>query len=130
MKKNFKFTKNIKFKGLNFNKPKYGVWAIQTTTYGILSINHINFIKQYLQKNIKKFKQFKFNLTINKINTKKPLDSRMGGGKSAIYELQYVLKPGSIFLEFYNISKKIIFSFIKIINNKIPIKIKLINFNS
>ena len=125
--KKFKFTKNIKFKGLNFNKCNYGIWAIQTTTYGVLSTKHINFMKQYLQKNIKKFKQFKFNITINKVTTKKPLDTRMGGGKSIISELQYCLKPGFIFLEFYNIPKNILFSIFKIIKNKIPIKIKLIN---
>lgn len=111
--KKFKFTKNIKFKGLNFNKCNYGIWAIQTTTYGILSTKHINFIKQYLQKNIKKFNQFKFNITINKVVTKKPLDTRMGGGKSIISELQYCLKPGFIFLEFYNIPKIYYFLFLK-----------------
>ena len=127
--KKFKFTKNIKFKGINFNKCIYGTWAIQTTTYGILSVKHINIIKQYLQKNMKKFKQFKFNITLNRISTKKPLDTRMGVGKSSIIEQQYFLKPGSIFLEFYNIPENIIFSIFKIITNKIPIKIKLININ-
>lgn len=124
--KKFIYIKNLKFKGINFNKCTYGTWALQTITYGTLSIKHINIIKQYLQKKIKKFKQFKFNITLNKVKTKKPLDTRMGGGKSLISELQYFLKPGSIFLEFYNISENIIFFLYKKIINKIPIKIKLI----
>ena len=127
--KKFKYTKSIKYKGINLNKFNYGTWAIQATTYGILSVKHISYIKQYIQKNIKKFKQFKFNITINKISTKKPLDTRMGGGKGSIYDSQYILKPGSIFLEFYNIPLNILFPIVKIINNKIPIKIKLININ-
>lgn len=125
--KKFKFTKSIKYKGINFNKCVYGTWAIQSTTYGVISTKHINFIKQYLQKNIKKFKNFKFNITLNQINTKKPLDTRMGGGKGSIYNIQYIVKPGSIFLEFYNIPLNIIFSIFKIITNKISIKIRLLN---
>lgn len=127
--KKFKFKKTIRHKGINIKKINYGTWAIQTTTYGVISVKHITYIKQYLQKNIKKFKQFKFNITINKIITKKPLDTRMGGGKGSIYDFQYFLKPGSIFLEFYNISLNIIFPIFKVINNKIPIKIKLLKIN-
>lgn len=123
----FRFTKFIKHKGLNINKCNYGTWAIQVTAYGILSVKHIFYIKQYLQKNFKKFKFFKFNISLNKITTKKPLDTRMGGGKGSICDTQYCLKPGSIFIEFYNIKKDVMFSIYKIINNKIPIKIKLIN---
>lgn len=127
--KKFKFTKSIKHKGLNFNNFTYGTWAIQTITYGILSVKHINYIKQYLQKKLKTFKQFKFNISLNKITTKKPLDSRMGGGKGSILDSQYFLKPGSIFLEFYNINSSIMISIFQIINNKIPIKIRLLNIN-
>lgn len=127
--KKFKFTKTIKNKGLNFNKFNCGIWAIQTITYGLLSINQINYIKQYLQKSFKKYKHFKFNITLNKIITKKPLDTRMGGGKGSILDSQYVLKPGSIFLEFYNINSYAIIPIFRLINNKIPIKIRLISIN-
>ena len=44
--KKFKFTKSIKYKGINFNKCIYGTWAIQTITYGKISVKHIFFIKQ------------------------------------------------------------------------------------
>lgn len=125
--KKFKFTKNIRFKGINFNKCIYGTWGLQTISYGILSIKHINIIKQYLQKNIKRVKQYKFIITLNKISSKKPLDTRMGGGKNLILKQEYFLKPGFIFLEFYNISEDIIFSIFKIIINKLPIKLRLIN---
>ena len=127
--KKFKFTKSIKHKGINFKKFSYGTWAIQTITYGVLSVKHVTLIKQYLQKNIKKFKYFKFNITLNKISTKKPLDTRMGGGKGSISDTQYFLKPGSIFLEFYNIPSNIMFSIFKVITNKISIKVKLLNIN-
>nr|YP_009186560.1 ribosomal protein L16 [Cyclospora cayetanensis]AKO71980.1 ribosomal protein L16 [Cyclospora cayetanensis] len=127
--KKFIFTKNIKYKGINFHKCIYGIWAIQNIKYGNLSNKHINFIKQYLQKNIKKIKCYKLNITINRIQTKKPLDTRMGGGKGSIYDTQYFLKPGFIFLEFYNIPVNIIFSIFKIFNTKLPIKIRLININ-
>lgn len=125
---NFKYTKSIYHKGVNFKTFKYGTWAFQNITYGSLSIKHITFIKNYLQKNIKKFKQYKFNITLNKISTKKPLDTRMGGGKGIIYDKQYFLKPGFIFLEFYNISSEVIFSMYKRIFTKIPIKVRLIKY--
>ena len=53
----------------------------------------------------------------------------MGGGKGSIYDTKYFLKPGSIFLEFYNIPTNIIFYIFKIITNKISIKMQLININ-
>ncbi len=124
--KKFKFSKVLKYKGFTFNKFNYGTWAIQTNSYGIISVKHIAYIKQYLQKRFKKFKQFKFNLNINKIVTKKPLNTRMGGGKGSISELEYVLKPGCIFLEFYNINSDIMFSIFRVIKNKISIKLNLI----
>lgn len=125
---NFKYTKSIHHKGVNFKTFKYGIWAFQSISYGYLSIKHITFIKNYLQKNIKKFKQYKFNITLNRISTKKPLDTRMGGGKGVIYDKQYFLKPGFIFLEFYNISSEVIFSIYKRIFTKIPIKVRLIKY--
>lgn len=123
----FKFTKSIKSKGVNFHKLNYGAWAMQSITYGTLSNKHILFIKQYLQKRLKRFKQFKFIITKNKITTKKPLDTRMGGGKGSIYDTQCFLKPGSIFLEFYNIPSELMRFIFKEISNKISIKIKLLN---
>lgn len=127
--KKFKFTKIIKHKGMKFNNCNYGVWAIQTISYGILSIKHVNYIKQYLNKRFKKCIQFKFNICLNKIVTKKPLDTRMGGGKGSILDLQYFLKPGSIFLELYNINLYKMISIFNLINNKISIKIRLLNIN-
>lgn len=125
----FQFTKSIKSKGLKFSKLKYGTWAIQSITYGILSSKHVLSLKQYIQQSIKKVKQCKFTITVNKIATKKPLDSRMGGGKGSIYDRQYFLKPGSIVIEFYNISSDIILPISKIISNKISIKVKLLKIN-
>lgn len=127
--KNFKYTKTIKYKGINLKKIKYGKWAIQTSDYGILSNKHLILIKQELQKNFKKIKKFKLNFALNKIDTKKPLDSRMGGGKGLIYDKQYFLKPGSIFLEFSNVSSSLSFSIFKLIINKISIKVRLISIN-
>ncbi len=53
----------------------------------------------------------------------------MGGGKGSIYDRQYFLKPGSIVIEFYNISSDIILPISKIISNKISIKVKLLKIN-
>ncbi len=53
----------------------------------------------------------------------------MGGGKGTIYDLQYFLKPGSIIFEVYNIPLNILLPIFQIINNKIPIKIRLLSIN-
>lgn len=127
--KNFKYTKTIKHKGMNFKKVNYGEWAIQATDYGILSSKHLTLLRQDLQKNFKKVEKFKFNLTLNKIRTKKPLDTRMGGGKGLLYDNQYFLKPGSILLEFRNVSLSLILFIFRLIINKISIKLRLININ-
>lgn len=124
--KKFKYTQQAKYKGNNYSKLYIGNWGLKTNSYGFISKKQYLLIKQLIQKINKKIK---FNITFNKVTTKKSLETRMGGGKGLIHEEQYFIKPGSIFLECYNTSFEMIFFISKIIYNKISLKLKLIILN-
>lgn len=126
--KQFQYTKFIKHNGIKISSITYGIWGAQSIDYGFISEKHITFIKQYLQKILKKETTFKLKSTINVLYTKKPIETRMGGGKGAIYDKKYFIQPGSIFLEFGNISFPLLVSVLRTINSKLPLKLRLIKF--
>lgn len=124
--KRFNFSKKTKSKGFYLKVFNYGTWALQTIEYGYISKKQIEVIKQLFLKKIKKFNTFKFNITLNKIFTKKPLDSRLGGGKGLISEIKSFIKPGTIILEVYKLPPTLVFTIFRLISFKLPLKLKII----
>lgn len=126
MKRKFKYSKFNKHKSIKFQKLTYGIYAVQSLSYSYISIKQLDIIKQYFVKKFKKFKYINFKLNFNKIFTKKPLESRLGGGKGSFYMNKSYVKPGCIILESYNIPFNIFLSIIKIISYKLSLKLRII----
>lgn len=127
----------FKFKGgsnsvkLYWPKLYYGNWAFQSLTKGILFESHINFVKQLVSKIPKKESNFKviFNYNFNYVKTKKPLEIRMGGGKSSILLEGFNVIPGFIFLELVNTSDVLAYYLFSKLKTKFPFKIRLIRLD-
>ncbi len=58
--------------------------------------------------------------------TKKPAETRMGKGKGAPEYWVAVVKPGRILFEFEGINTELAKKAARLVNNKLPIKVKLI----
>ena len=61
--------------------------------------------------------------------SKKPAETRMGGGKGDVYEYVAVVKPGRILFEMGGVSKDIAFSALRLAQHKLPLKTRIIEKN-
>nr|QDC33685.1 ribosomal protein L16 [Neospora caninum] len=103
-----KLSKNIKPIKLT-----YGVWAIKLKKFLFCKQTFIEFLKKCF-KFWKKYYNFKiYKVTIN---TKKSLESRMGGGKgNNLYKI-FLFRPGTFILEYYKLNKYQILYLFKLIS--------------
>lgn len=58
--------------------------------------------------------------------TKKPAETRMGGGKGDIYEHVVPVRPGRMLFEMGGISKETAFSALRLAAHKLPIKTRVV----
>ncbi|PHJ25371.1 ribosomal protein l16 (apicoplast) [Cystoisospora suis] len=106
-----KFSKNLKN-----SKLTHGVWAIKLKKFFFIKQAYIDFLKKILKSSKQNF--FIKNHII-KIQNKKSLESRMGGGKGNILYKTFIFKPGFFILEYYNLFKyKILYLFKLLSYNK------------
>lgn len=126
----FKSSRN-KLSRINYSKIKLGGWSLQSLTSGVLLKYHIDHIKSLLNRILKREIGYKvyFNYNLNYAKTNKPLETRMGGGKSIIVSLGTNINPGLIFLETYNVKFDFIYSIFIDLKNKLPFNIRLIRLN-
>lgn len=61
--------------------------------------------------------------------TKKPAETRMGGGKGDVFEFVVPVKPGRMLFEMGGVSKDIVFTALSRAAQKLPIKTKIMEKN-
>lgn len=126
----FKFRKKFKLSRVKYDNLETADWGIQALSRGKFLEKHKILVQQYL---VKKFKNtscvFFINYNVTFIKTKKPLDSRMGGGKSSIDSYGCVVTPGFIILKIRNVGFRTAYLIFENIKNKLPCKIRLIKIN-
>lgn len=119
-----------KFKKLKYVKKSFfllkGTYGLQVLEFGFLNLNHLKMIAFFFNKNLKKTGKIWFNVTPNYIETKKPVETRMGRGKGNIENILVVLQPGKIFFEVTGFNKKFIEVLLKTILKKLPIKCRIL----
>lgn len=127
----FKFKRGFNSVKLRWPKLYCGNWAFQSLTKGILFEAHINFVRQLISRIPKKESNFKvlFNYNFNYIKTKKPLETRMGGGKSSILLEGCNITPGFVFIELVNTSDVLAYYLFSKLKTKFPFKIRLIRLD-
>ncbi|EPT24397.1 putative ribosomal protein L16 (apicoplast) [Toxoplasma gondii TgCatPRC2] len=94
-------------------KLTYGVWTIKLKKFLFCKQTFIDFLKKCF-----KFWKKSYNFKIYKvtINTKKSLESRMGGGKGDNLYKIFSFRPGTFLLEYYNLNKYQILYLFKLIS--------------
>lgn len=104
----------------------FGSIGIKSVENKRIKSNQLEAIRNMILKKTKKFGQFWFRFFPWQTITKKPIETRMGKGKSFHSYWCSPVKAGRILLEFYGISNIFIYEIFKLIKNKLPLHIKLI----
>lgn len=110
---------------------KFGNIGLKSQNYGLIKFKQYESVRLLISKILKKKGKFWFRVkNTNMPLSKKNLKSRMGKGKGKISHWVIMVKPGQIFFEIFFFSYSILFIklLIKEIQNRLPIKSKIIIF--
>lgn len=104
----------------------FGEYGLQALEAGWLSNRQIEAARVALTRYIKRGGKVWINIFPHKSVTKKPAETRMGGGKGAPENWVAVVKPGKIMFELSGVSFEVAKEAIRLASNKISIKTKFI----
>ena len=104
----------------------FGEYGLQALQAGWLSSREIEAARVALTRHIKRGGKVWINVFPHKPITKKPAETRMGGGKGAPENWVAVVKPGKIIFELSGVSLDIAKEAIRRASNKLSIKTKFI----
>lgn len=104
----------------------FGEYGLQALEAGWLSSRQIEAARVALTRYIKRGGKVWINIFPHKSITKKPAETRMGGGKGAPESWVAVVKPGKIMFELSGVSLEVAKEAIRLASNKISIKTKFI----
>ena len=107
-------------------KLAFGEYGLQALEAGWLSSRQIEAARVALTRYIKRGGKVWINIFPHKSITKKPAETRMGGGKGAPESWVAVVKPGKIMFELSGVSLEVAKEAIRLASNKISIKTKFI----
>ncbi len=104
----------------------FGEYGLQALEAGWLTSRQIEAARVALTRYIKRGGKVWINIFPHKSITKKPAETRMGGGKGAPESWVAVVKPGKIMFELSGVSFEVAKEAIRLASNKISIKTKFI----
>ena len=115
----------------NSKRNKYlneGLYGLKVLESGFITKNELKIIIFYLKKKLKKNGKIWINLNPNYVETKKPIETRMGKGKGNINSYFSVVQKGYIILEIKTNSNQLSFQLLKQVKEKLSLKIKIVKF--
>ncbi len=105
----------------------YGEMGLQSLETKIISSKQIEACLNTLKKNLGKKARLWLKIFPHKPKTKKPPETRMGGGKGDVEDYVAVVRPGTIIFEVAGVDKEIMKNALKQAAYKLPIKTKIIS---
>lgn len=107
-------------------KLSFGEYGLQALEPGWLTSKQIESARVALTRFIKRGGKVWINVFPHKPVTKKPAETRMGGGKGAPESWVAVVKPGKILFELSGVSFDVAREAIRLASNKLSIKTKFV----
>lgn len=107
-------------------KLSFGEYGLQATEPGWVTGRQIEAARIALTRYIKRGGKVWINIFPHKPITKKPAETRMGGGKGAPEQWVAVVKPGKIMFELSGVNKEIAREAMRLASHKLPIGTKFI----
>ncbi len=105
----------------------FGEYGLQALEPGWLTSRQIEAARVALTRYIKRGGKVWINIFPHKPATKKPAETRMGGGKGAPENWVAVVKPGKIMFELSGVTLDVAKEAIRLASNKISIKTRFIH---
>ncbi|HEY4695266.1 MAG TPA: 50S ribosomal protein L16 [Candidatus Hydromicrobium sp.] len=107
-------------------KLSFGEYGLQALESGWLSSRQVEAARVALTRYIKRGGKVWINIFPHKPVTKKPAETRMGGGKGVPENWVVVVKPGKILFEISGVSMEVAKEAIRLASNKLSIKSKFV----
>ncbi len=107
-------------------KLSFGEYGLQALESGWLSSRQVEAARVALTRYIKRGGKVWINVFPHKPVTRKPAETRMGGGKGVPESWVVVVKPGKILFEISGVSMEVAKEAIRLASNKLSIKSKFI----
>jgi len=107
-------------------KLSFGEYGLQALEAGWLSSRQVEAARVALTRYIKRGGKVWINVFPHKPVTKKPAETRMGGGKGVPESWVVVVKPGKILFEISGVSMEVAKEAIRLASNKLSVKSKFI----
>ncbi len=104
----------------------FGEYGLQALESGWLTSRQLEAARVALTRYIKRGGKVWINAFPHKPVTKKPAETRMGGGKGVPENWVAVVKPGKILFEISGVSKDVAKEAIRLASNKLSIKTKFV----
>ena len=129
------FPKKVKYKksfllvkkGLD-NRTKnvnFGSFGIKAINSGFLKSSHVELIRRFISKNVKKIGKLWIRVYPNISVTRKPIETRMGKGKGSHAFWVFFVRKGRVIFEIEGLDRKKVLDIVLYCNHRLPIKVKI-----
>lgn len=116
-------TKGMAKGGTSVHFGEYGIQAIEP---GWVSARQIEACRLVLVSAVRKSGKMWIRIFPDKSVTKKPAETRMGGGKGDVDHWVAVVKPGRVMFEFTGVDRATAEELTRLVGHKLPIKVKML----
>jgi len=129
-KTKYRFSHRLSYEGSTKGNKKlhWGNYGLQALEGAWITTNQIEAARKVISKYTKKSGKMIINLQANLPKSKKPLEVRMGGGKSGIDRWVAVVKKGLIIFEVKGLTNEIATKALLGATHKLPIKCKVVSY--
>jgi large subunit ribosomal protein L16 len=110
-------------KGVEVSFGEYGLLA---ETRGLITSRQIEASRRAITHYTQRGGRLWIRIFPDKPITKKPAETRMGGGKGDVYEFVAPVKPGRMLFEMGGVTKEIAFSALRLASYKLNVKTKIV----
>lgn len=110
------------------NNPKIGFFGIKCLNSGRITAQQIDSVRKLLSRKMQRGGLIRVKIFPYLPVTSKPVETRMGKGKGSLSYWCFPIKRGRLLIEFQGVSKDLAFNINKLVNSKLCLKTKLIQY--
>ncbi|MGB9638139.1 MAG: 50S ribosomal protein L16 [bacterium] len=116
----------MKRKATRCNYVAFGDYGLMALEPSWITANQIEAARIVISKNLKKGGKVWIRIFPHKPVTKKPAETRMGGGKADVEKYVAVVRPGTVIFELTGLKKEEAYEVLAQASYKLPIKTKIV----
>lgn len=125
-RKQFRGREAVKGKAWVGSELSFGEFGLKALTGGLLTSRQIEAARKAIMHYTKRSGKLWIRVFPDKSVSKKPAETRMGGGKSPVDHYAAVVKPGRIIFELSGVAREQAEEALRRAGQKLPLKIKIV----